>query len=173
MKRYISNFVKCFTQWSRFHCELIQCKHHLGIEQLERLAVLFPAYQFLLLREFQWLQQLSCKLPGVQKVQISTCCCSVECLCRSKLERQVKMKWLKHWTFLGKRKDHKSCIHLSAELNQLISKLVHCLSRGLEGTFILLLILPALCAKGWWRARFSFASMLLTILDKTPKVLQV
>ena len=172
MKRYISNFGKCFTQWSRFHCELIQCKHRLGIEQPERLAVLFPAYQFLLC-EFQWLQQLSCKLPGVQKVQISTCRCSVECLCRSKSERQVKMKWLKHWTFLGKRKDHKSCIHLSAELNQLISKLVHCLSRGLEGTFILLLILPALCAKGWWRARFSFASMLLTILDKTPKVLQV
>ena len=107
---------------------MIQCKHHLGIEQLERLAVLFPAYQFLLLREFQWLRQLSCKLPRVQKIQISTCCCSVECLCRSKLQRQVKMKWLKHWTFLGKRKDHKSCIHLSAELNQLISKLVCTLS---------------------------------------------
>ena len=33
--------------------------------------------------------------------------CSVECLCRSKSERQVKLKWLNHLIFLGKREDRK------------------------------------------------------------------
>ena len=90
--------------------------------------------------------------------------CCVECLCRSKSERQVKLKWLNHLIFLGKREDRKSCAHMSAKLNQLISKLALS-SMSRRGLIILafhsLLILLTLCAKRrQQRALFSFASML-------------
>ena len=66
--------------------------------------------------------------------------CCVECLCRSKSERQVKLKWLNHLIFLGKREDRKSCAHMSAKLNQLISKLALTFIR--QRALIILLLIP-------------------------------